>query len=178
MYAYVCVHIIAINILFLFIIAPTLVLPSLSCDSKVHKQPQFPSRSTQTTGRVKDTDRYNRFLIESIALCLAQYSLILCGIDYQSIGWCHYNVPFRMRLLYLPVSIGDTRCSIASFRFCQYIIYWHIRDLLLDNANVFLVCHYPHVFDRTDWFQSIYCQLNKGTTDTHHINEQLWVIGG
>lgn len=48
MYAYVCVHIIAINILFLFIIAPTLVLPSLSCDSKVHKQPQFPSRSTQT----------------------------------------------------------------------------------------------------------------------------------
>ena len=48
MYAYVCVHITAINILFLFIIAPTLVLPSLSCDSKVHKQPQFPSRSTQT----------------------------------------------------------------------------------------------------------------------------------
>ncbi|CUQ46732.1 Uncharacterised protein [Segatella copri] len=50
--------------------------------------------------------------------------------------------------------------------------------MLLDNANVFLVCHYPHVLDRTDWLQSIYCQLNEGTADTHHINELLWVIGG
>ena len=31
--------------------------------------------------------------------------------------------------------------------------------------------------DRTDWLQSIYCQLNEGTADTHHINELLWVIG-
>ena len=37
-----------------------------------------------------NTDCYYRFLIGSIAQCLAQYSLILCGIDYQSIGWCHY----------------------------------------------------------------------------------------
>ena len=32
--------------------------------------------------------------------------------------------------------------------------------------------------DRTDWLQSIYCQLNEGTADTHHINKLLWVIGG
>ena len=32
--------------------------------------------------------------------------------------------------------------------------------------------------DRTDWLQSIYCQLNEGTADTHHINELLWVSGG
>ena len=25
--------------------------------------------------------------------------------------------------------------------------------------------------DRTDWLQSIYCQLNEGTAPTHHINE-------
>ena len=37
-----------------------------------------------------NTDGYYGFLIESIAQCLAQYSLILCGIDYQSIGWCYY----------------------------------------------------------------------------------------
>ena len=32
--------------------------------------------------------------------------------------------------------------------------------------------------DRTDWLQSIYCQLNEGTADSHHIYELLWVIGG
>ena len=32
--------------------------------------------------------------------------------------------------------------------------------------------------DRTDWLQSIYCQLYEGTADSHHINELLWVIGG
>ena len=32
--------------------------------------------------------------------------------------------------------------------------------------------------DRTDWFQSIYCQLNEGTADSHHIYELLWVFGG
>ena len=32
--------------------------------------------------------------------------------------------------------------------------------------------------DRADWLQSIYSQLNEGTTDTHHINELLCVIGG
>ena len=32
--------------------------------------------------------------------------------------------------------------------------------------------------DRTYWLQSIYCQLNEGTADTHHINKLLWVIGG
>mgnify|MGYP006998035111 CR=1 FL=1 len=58
------------------------------------------------------------------------------------------------------------------------VIYWHVRDLLLDNANVFLVCHYPHILDRTDWLQSIYCQLNEGTPHAHHINELLWVIEG
>lgn len=31
--------------------------------------------------------------------------------------------------------------------------------------------------DRTDWLQSIYCQLNDGTTHTLHIYELLWVIG-
>ena len=65
-----------------------------------------------------NTDCYYRFLIGGIAQCLALYSLILCGIDYQSIGWSHYYVCFRMFLLYLPASIGDTRCSIASLRFC------------------------------------------------------------
>ena len=38
--------------------------------------------------------------------------------------------------------------------------------------------YFTHILDRTDWFQSIYCLLNKGTAHAHHINELLWVIGG
>lgn len=38
--------------------------------------------------------------------------------------------------------------------------------------------YFTHILDRTDWLQSIYCQLNEGTADSHHINELLWVIGG
>ena len=98
-------------------------------------------------------------------------------MNTQSIGWCHYYVCFRMLLLYLPTSRGDTRDSIANLWFCKYIIYWHIWDLFLDNADIFLVCHHPHILYGTDWLQSIYCQLNKGTSDSHHINELLWVIG-
>ena len=37
--------------------------------------------------------------------------------------------------------------------------------------------YFTHILDRTDWLQSIYCQLNEGTADSHHINELLWVIG-
>ena len=66
-------------------------------------------------------------------------------------------------------------CEPPALLICNLLAF---RDLLLDNADVFLVCHYPHVFDRTDWHQSIYYQLNEGTADTHHINELLWVIGG
>lgn len=32
--------------------------------------------------------------------------------------------------------------------------------------------------NRTDWLQSIYCQLNEGTVHAHPIYELLWVIGG
>ena len=56
-------------------------------------------------------------------------------------------------------------------------IYWHIWDLFLDNADIFLVCHAPHVLNRTDWLQSIYYQLNEGTADTHHIYELFLVVG-
>ena len=27
--------------------------------------------------------------------------------------------------------------------------------------------YFAHILDRTDWLQSIYCQLNEGTADTH-----------
>ena len=38
--------------------------------------------------------------------------------------------------------------------------------------------YFTHILDKTDWLQSIYCQLNEGTIHPHHINELLWVIGG
>ena len=64
-----------------------------------------------------NTDGYDGVLIGSIAQCLAQYSLILGGIDHQSIGWCHHDVGCRMLFLDLSAGIGDTRCSIASLWF-------------------------------------------------------------
>lgn len=125
-----------------------------------------------------DANGHDGFFVGSIAQCLAQYSLILGGIDYQSIGWCHHDVGCRMLLLDLPTSISNTWSRIASLRLGENVVCRHVRYLLLDYANVFLVGDHPHVLNRTDWLQSIYCQLNEGTTDTHHINELLWVIVG
>ena len=83
-----------------------------------------------------------------------------------------------MMLLDFPACIGDAGGGIASLRFGEDIVNGHVRDLLLDNADVFLVGHYPHVFDRTDWLQSIYGQLNEGTSHAHHVDELLGVVRG
>ena len=63
-----------------------------------------------------NTDGSNGVLIGSIAHCLAEHSLILRGIDEQSIGWCHHDVGSWMLLLDLPAGISDTWCGIASLR--------------------------------------------------------------
>ena len=125
-----------------------------------------------------DANGNDGVLIGSIAQCLAQYSLILRGINDQGIGWCHHDVGIGVLLLYLPAGVSDAGGGVACLGFGEDIVNGHVRDLLFDNADVFLVGDHPHVLDRTDWLQSIYCQLNEGTSHAHHINELLWVIGG
>ena len=83
-----------------------------------------------------------------------------------------------MLFLNLPASVGDAGGGVACLGFCEDVVNGHVSDLLLDNADIFLVCHYPHVLHWADWLQSINCQLNKGTSHAHHINELLGVVGG
>ena len=63
-----------------------------------------------------NTDSTDGVLIGSIAQCLAEHSLILRGINDQSIGWCHHDDSIRMILLDLPAGISNTWSCIASFR--------------------------------------------------------------
>lgn len=59
-----------------------------------------------------------------------------------------------------------------------YIIYWHIRDLFLDNADIFLVGDHPHVLYWADGLQTVHGELNEGAAHTHDIDELLGVAGG
>ena len=63
-----------------------------------------------------NANSHDGFFVGSIAQCLAQYSLILGGIDHQGIGWCHHDVGCRMLLQDLPAGISDTWSCIASLR--------------------------------------------------------------
>ena len=108
-----------------------------------------------------DADGDDDFLVCSIAECLAEDTLVFRGVDDQSIGWSHHDVGFRMLLLNLPTSIGNTRCRIASLRFCKNIVNGHVRDLLLDNADVFLVGDHPHILHWADGIEAVDGELDE-----------------
>ena len=65
-----------------------------------------------------DTDSNDGVLIESIAQCFTEHSLILRGVDDQGIGWYHHDVGIRMLLLDFPAGISNTWSGIASLRLC------------------------------------------------------------
>ena len=101
----------------------------------------------------------------------------LADIDDQGIGRSHHDIGIRVLLLNLPTGVSDAGSGVARFGLRKNVINRNIGNLLLDNADVFLVCHNPHALNRTDWFQSIYRLLNEGTTDPHHVDELLGVVG-
>ena len=50
--------------------------------------------------------------------------------------------------------------------------------MLLDYANVFLVCYNPHILNRADGLEAVDGELDEGTSHAHDVDELLWVIGG
>ena len=50
--------------------------------------------------------------------------------------------------------------------------------LLLDNADVFLVGHHPHVLYWADGLQTVHGELDEGKSHAHHVDELLGVVGG
>ena len=66
-----------------------------------------------------------------------------------------------MLLLYLPASVGDAGGGVACLGFGEDIVNGHVRDLLLDNADVFLVGDHPHVLHGADGLQAVYGELDE-----------------
>ena len=124
-----------------------------------------------------DANGDDGFLVGGIAECLAENALIFGCVYNQGIGGCYNDVGIGVLLLNFPAGVGDAGGGVTSLGFGEDVVNGHVRDLLLDDADVFLVGHYPHILDRTDWHQSIYGQLNEGTTHTHHVDELLGVVG-
>lgn len=122
-----------------------------------------------------DANGNDGFFVSGIAECLAEDTLIFRSVNDEGIGGCHYNVCFRMFLLYLPTSIGDTWSGIASLRFGEDVVCRHVRDLLLDDAYVFLVGDHPHVLYRADGLQTVHGELDEGTSHAHDIDELFGV---
>ena len=83
-----------------------------------------------------------------------------------------------MLLLDLPTGISNTWSGIASLGFGENIVNGHVRDLLLDNADVFLVGDHPDVLHGADGLEAVDGELDEGTSNAHHVNELLGVVGG
>ena len=125
-----------------------------------------------------DADGDDGFFVGGIAECLAEDALIFRGIDDEGIGGSHYDVGIGVLLLYLPAGVGDAGCCVACLWLGEYVICGHVRYLLLDDADVFLVGHHPHVLHRADGLEAVDRKLDEGTSHAHHVDELLWVIGG
>ena len=125
-----------------------------------------------------DANGHNGFFVGCVAQSLAQYSLKLCGIDYQSIGGGYNDVGSWMLLLDLPAGISNTWSGIACLRLGENVICGHVWDLLLDDADIVLVGHHPHVLDRADGLQTVHDELDEGTSHAHDIDELFGVAGG
>ena len=83
-----------------------------------------------------------------------------------------------MFLLDLPASVGDAGGSVACLGFGEDIVNGHVRNLLLDNADVFLVGDHPHVFHGADGLEAVNGELDERTSHAHHVNELLGVVRG
>lgn len=81
-------------------------------------------------------------------------------------------------LLDFPACIGDAGGGIACLRFGKDVVNGHVRDLLLDNADVFLVGNHPHIFHGTDGLEAVDGELDEGTSHAHHVDELLGIVGG
>lgn len=125
-----------------------------------------------------DANGHDGFFVGSIVQSLAEDALIFDCVDDQGIGWCHHDVGIGVLLQDFPTSIGDAGGGIACLWFGENIVYRHVRYLLLDDADVFLVGDHPHILYRTDRFQSVNGELYEGTSHAHHVNELLGVVGG
>ena len=125
-----------------------------------------------------DANGHNGFFVGCVAQSLAQYSLKLRGIDDKGIGGGHHDVSIGVLFLDFPASISDAGGGVACLWLCQYVIYWHVRYLLLDNANVFLVGDHPHVLYWADGLQTVDGELDEGTAHAHDIDELFGVAGG
>lgn len=66
-----------------------------------------------------------------------------------------------MPLLDLPASIGDARRGVACLWFGEDIVNGHVRDLLLDNADVILVGDHPHVLHGADGLEAVDGELDE-----------------
>ena len=125
-----------------------------------------------------DADGDDDFLVGCIAECLAEDTLILGGVDDKSIGGGYYDVGIGMLLLDLPAGVGYTGGSVACLGLGENIVNGHVRDLLLDNADVFLVGDHPHVLNWTDGLETVDSKLDEGTAHAHHVDELLGVVRG
>ena len=125
-----------------------------------------------------DADGDDGFLVGGIAECLAENALIFGCVYNQGIGGCYNDVGIRMLLLDFPAGIGDAGGGVACLGFGEDVVNGHVRDLLLDDADVFLVGHHPHVLHGADGLQTVDGELDEGAAHAHDIDELLRVVGG
>ena len=125
-----------------------------------------------------DANGHDGFFVGSIVQSLAEDALIFGCVYNQSIGGGYNDVGIGVLLLDFPTSIGDAGGGVTCLWLGENIVCRHVRYLLLDDADVFLVGDHPHILYRTDRFQSVNGELYEGTSHPHHVYKLLWVIEG
>lgn len=125
-----------------------------------------------------DANGHNGFFVGCIAQCLAEDTLIFGCVYDQGIGGGYNDVGIGVLLLDFPTSVSDAGGGVASLRLGENIVCRHVRYLLLDDADIFLVGHHPHVLYWADGLQTVHGELDEGTSHAHDIDELLGVTGG
>lgn len=125
-----------------------------------------------------DANGHDGFFVRSIVQSLAENTLIFCCVYNQSIGGGYNDVGIGVLLMDFPTSVSDAGGCVACLWLGEDIICGHVRNLLLDDADVFLIGDHPHILYRTDRFQSVNGELYEGTSHPHHVYKLFWVIGG
>ena len=125
-----------------------------------------------------DANGNNGFFVGGIAQCLAEDALIFGCVYDQGIGGCYNDVGIGMLLLDFPTSVGDAGGGVACLWLGEDVICRHVGYLLLNDADVFLVGHHPHVLYRADGLQTVYGELDEGAAHAHDIDELFGIAGG
>src|SRR5712671_6779444 len=93
------------------------------------------------------------------------------------IRWRYNNSCIRVDAFNFKAAISYTWRCITHYRFCQYLLISHIRQLCFYQAGIIFISYNVNIFFWANFKESVVSVLYQGLSCTQYVKELFWVGG-